>query len=108
MILENKDCLKFIREIDDESVDLILTDPPYYIGYDGGKGWCSIDQINFVIKKAGITASSQKYKSWLQKKGCFKCKRKDEQSGKRVNVWINMELNQGKKEQMQNEDCLID
>ena len=41
MILENKDCLQFLKEIDDESVDLILTDPPYYIGFDGGKGWDS-------------------------------------------------------------------
>ena len=41
MILENKDCLEFLKGIDDESVDLILTDPPYYIGFDGGKGWDS-------------------------------------------------------------------
>ena len=41
MVLENKDCLEFIKTIEDESVDLVLTDPPYYIGYDGGKGWDS-------------------------------------------------------------------
>jgi len=41
MILENKDCLQFLKGIEDESVDLVLTDPPYYIGYDGGKGWDS-------------------------------------------------------------------
>lgn len=39
MTLENKDCLEFIKTLDDESVDLVLTDPPYFIGYDGGKGW---------------------------------------------------------------------
>lgn len=36
-----KDCLDFLASIPDESVDLILTDPPYYIGYDGGNGWDS-------------------------------------------------------------------
>ena len=98
----------FKEEVTDESRFYDIFNFEGDENYDGRKGWCSIDQINYVIKKAGITASSQKYKSWLQKKGCFKCKRKDEQSGKRVNVWINMELNEGKKEQMQNEDCLID
>ena len=41
MILENKDCLEFLSELDTESVDLVLTDPPYFIGFDGGKGWDS-------------------------------------------------------------------
>lgn len=40
-MLENKDCLEFLRKIPNESVDLVLTDPPYFIGYDGGKGWDS-------------------------------------------------------------------
>jgi adenine-specific DNA-methyltransferase len=40
-MLHNKDCLDFVREIKDQSVDLVLTDPPYFIGYDGGKGWDS-------------------------------------------------------------------
>lgn len=40
-MLQNKDCLDFVRQIKDESVDLVLTDPPYFIGYDGGKGWDS-------------------------------------------------------------------
>lgn len=39
--LENKDCLDFLSGIDSNSVDLIILDPPYYIGYDGGKGWDS-------------------------------------------------------------------
>ena len=37
----NEDCLDLLRGLDDNSVDLVLTDPPYYIGYDGGKGWDS-------------------------------------------------------------------
>ena len=41
MILENKDCLEYIKSLDDNSVDLVLTDPPYFIGFDGGKGWDS-------------------------------------------------------------------
>ena len=41
MILENKDCLEFLSTISDSSVDLVLTDPPYFIGFDGGKGWDS-------------------------------------------------------------------
>ena len=41
MILENKDCLKFLASLNGESVDLVLTDPPYFIGVDGGRGWDS-------------------------------------------------------------------
>jgi site-specific DNA-methyltransferase (adenine-specific) len=38
-MLHNKDCLELLHTIEDNSIDLILTDPPYFIGYDGGKGW---------------------------------------------------------------------
>ena len=37
--LQNKDCLELLKELPDASIDLILTDPPYSIGFDGGKGW---------------------------------------------------------------------
>jgi adenine-specific DNA-methyltransferase len=37
--LSNKDCLEFLKTLPDNSVDLVLTDPPYFIGFDGGKGW---------------------------------------------------------------------
>lgn len=30
--LKNGDCLELLKEIPDESVDLVLTDPPYNIG----------------------------------------------------------------------------
>ena len=30
MILENKDCLEFLKDVPDESVDLIIVDPPYF------------------------------------------------------------------------------
>lgn len=36
-----RDCLDFLADIPSNSVDLVLTDPPYYIGYDGGNGWDS-------------------------------------------------------------------
>lgn len=35
------DCLQYLSTIPDSSVDLALVDPPYYIGFDGGKGWDS-------------------------------------------------------------------
>lgn len=37
--IENQDCLKYLSTLDDDSVDMVLTDPPYYIGFDDGKGW---------------------------------------------------------------------
>lgn len=40
-MLQNSDCLEYVKTLKDESVDLVLTDPPYFIGYDGGKGWDS-------------------------------------------------------------------
>lgn len=39
--LKHMDCLEYIAGIPDESIDLVLTDPPYFIGFDGGKGWDS-------------------------------------------------------------------
>lgn len=35
------DCLEYLKTLDDNSVDMVLTDPPYFIGYDGGRGWDS-------------------------------------------------------------------
>lgn len=40
-LLINGDCLNFLKNVKSESVDLVLTDPPYFISYDGGKGWDS-------------------------------------------------------------------
>ena len=34
--LQNIDCIEFLHKIDDESIDLILTDPPYIISKDTG------------------------------------------------------------------------
>lgn len=40
-MIAHTDCLQYLAGLPDESVDMVLTDPPYYIGYDGGKGWDS-------------------------------------------------------------------
>jgi DNA modification methylase len=37
----NQDCLEYLKTLENDSVDLVLTDPPYDIGFDGGKGWDS-------------------------------------------------------------------
>jgi DNA modification methylase len=39
--IQNIDALKLLKTIPNDSIDLILTDPPYAIGFDGGKGWDS-------------------------------------------------------------------
>lgn len=39
--LVNQDCLSYIKTLPDNSIDLVLTDPPYFIGFDGGAGWDS-------------------------------------------------------------------
>jgi len=62
-IYKNLDCLEFLDSIPDESVDLILTDPPYYIGYDGGKGWDT------------QWKSDQDYLNWLEE-WTLKCVKK--------------------------------
>lgn len=38
---KNIDCFQYLQQLPDESVDMILTDPPYFLGYDAGKGWDS-------------------------------------------------------------------
>ena len=49
-MLHHTDCLELLSTMDDNSVDLVLTDPPYFIGFDGGKGWDSqwIDEIDYL------------------------------------------------------------
>ena len=37
--ITNKDCIEFLKSLDDNSVGHINCDPPYNIGYDGGAGW---------------------------------------------------------------------
>tara|TARA_R110000803_G_scaffold96654_1_gene164805 strand:+ start:1123 stop:3525 length:2403 start_codon:yes stop_codon:yes gene_type:complete len=51
----------------------------------------SISQINFVLKNAHINLSAQKYKNYLQTKGCIKGKRLNAE-GKRTNCWTGLQL----------------
>ena len=37
--LECEDCVSFLANRPDESADLVIADPPYNIGFDGGCGW---------------------------------------------------------------------
>lgn len=39
--LELTDCLDLLKTIPNESVGQVNVDPPYFIGFDGGKGWDS-------------------------------------------------------------------
>ena len=39
--IKQADCIDYLKTLESESVDLVLTDPPYAIGYDGGRGWDS-------------------------------------------------------------------
>ena len=45
-MLHNKDCLEFIKNIKSESVDLVLTDPPYFeiVKNDWDNQWKSEDE----------------------------------------------------------------
>lgn len=36
-----QDCMEYLSKLPSNSVDLVLVDPPYYIGYDDGNGWDS-------------------------------------------------------------------
>lgn len=40
--LSTCDCNSMLERIDDASIGLVIADPPYNIGFDGGKGWDSV------------------------------------------------------------------
>ena len=46
MIYKNQDCLEFLRSLDDNVVDLICTDPPYYrvVNDEWDNQWFTIDE----------------------------------------------------------------
>jgi DNA modification methylase len=46
MNYQNKDCLSFLNEIDDRSIDLIAIDPPYYrvVNDKWDNQWFTIDE----------------------------------------------------------------
>lgn len=45
------DCMDILKQLPDKSIDLVLTDPPYNIGQDGGKGWDNINDYEIFIKQ---------------------------------------------------------
>jgi adenine-specific DNA-methyltransferase len=46
LIYKNQDCIEFLKSLDDRSVDLICTDPPYYrvVNDEWDNQWFTIDQ----------------------------------------------------------------
>ena len=36
--IKHADCLAYLKTLEDNSIDMVLTDPPYSIGFDRGKG----------------------------------------------------------------------
>ncbi len=57
------DCLSLLKRIDDKSVDLIATDPPYCINYDNQK-WDKPDSLNWKVL-------SQEFKRILKDSGAM-------------------------------------
>ena len=52
--LQNADCLELLKDVEAESIGQINADPPYFIGFDGGKGWDS------------TWSSEQEYLDWYE------------------------------------------
>ena len=72
------------------------------------KDWVSISQINVLLKKASINLSAQKYKNYLLSKGAVKGKRLNEQTNKRENCWICLQVNDHKVKQIANGGYAMD
>ena len=53
MIYKNQDCLEFLKSLDDNVVDLICTDPPYYrvVNDEWDNQWFTIDEYYDWCKK---------------------------------------------------------
>lgn len=82
IILINEDCLEAMKNINDNSVDLILTDPPYNLGnfmrdrqtnlkkmrdnFFGAAGWDDLEYIDWV---AGMEVFFEQANRILKKKG---------------------------------------
>lgn len=41
IVIKHQDCLEFLASLQDNSVDLVILDPPYNIGFDKNQGWDS-------------------------------------------------------------------
>ena len=92
----------FKEEEKEEDIFLSLFNFPNDTEWDDDKkDWISMDHIKVVMKKAQLSLSAQKYKNYLLGKGCMKAKRLDDYSGKRVNCWVNIQINDNKVKQVQ-------
>jgi len=92
----------FKEEEKEEDIFLSLFNFPNDTEWDENKkDWISMDHIKVVMKKAQLSLSAQKYKNYLLGKGCMKAKRLDDYSGKRVNCWVNIQINDNKVKQVQ-------
>jgi hypothetical protein len=97
----------FKEEEKEEDIFLSLFNFPNDKEWDENKkDWISMDHIKVVMKKAQLSLSAQKYKNYLLGKGCMKAKRLDDYSGKRVNCWVNIQINDNKVKQVQG--CFMD
>lgn len=72
------------------------------------RDWVSIDQIKMLLRTANISLSPQKYKNYLLGQGCMKGKRLDPNTNKRVNCWINLQVNENVVQQLEDNGCNID
>ena len=48
IVIYNNDCLEVLKQIPDNSIDAIITDPPYGLGFMG-KEWDTFDETQFGI-----------------------------------------------------------
>ena len=61
-----------------------------------GRDWVAIAHINVLLKKAKINLSPQKYKNYLLSRGAVKGKKINENTNKRENAWINIQVDDNK------------
>ncbi len=58
---------------------------------DTERDYVFVKEINYMIQKKGIAVSAQKYKKWLQKRGCVKPEKKEKNSNDQYAVvWKNI------------------
>ena len=72
IMIENKDCLEYLSTLEDDSVDLVVTDPPYFIGFDGGQGWDCNGIVNTHILN-GVNSGQHSLFVYLNPTACLLC-----------------------------------